>query len=108
MELTKCALKTSKAWMFKEIAHGLWNYIYIGSAIKEWSLLLNRMARSRLRPMVLLAASLKEHLWMVINSIRLDKNSANAESNNSRIQKVKKMACGFATQMILRQLCISI
>jgi len=31
----------------------------------------------------------------IINAIRLGANSGNAEGNNSRIQKVKKMACGF-------------
>lgn len=95
MELTQCALKTSRAWALKEIAHSLWNYVYIGVAEKEWSCLLTRMARSRLKPMVQLAKSLREHLWMIINAIKLNANSGSAEGNNSRIQKVKKMACGF-------------
>ena len=95
MEIAQSALKTARAWALKEIAHGLWQYIYVGIAQKEWSQLLSRMARSRLDPMVKLAKSLREHLWMIINAIRLDANSGNAEGNNSRIQKVKRMACGF-------------
>ena len=95
MEIANSALKTSRAWALKEIAHGLWQYVYIGVAEKEWKHLLSRMARSRLDPMKKLARSLKRHLWMIINAIRLKANSGNAESNNSRIQKVKKMACGF-------------
>jgi transposase len=95
MAIAKSALKTSRAWAMKEIAHGLWSYVYIGVAEKEWKRLLSRMARSRLDPMKKLANSLKEHLWMIINAIRLKANSGNAESNNSRIQRVKKMACGF-------------
>lgn len=95
MEITNIALKTSKAWALKEIAHGLWDYVYMGVAEKEWSRLLSRMSRSRLEPMKKLAKSLREHLWMIINAIKLQANNGNAESNNSRIQKVKKMACGF-------------
>jgi len=95
MEITRIALKTSRAWALKEIAHGLWKYVYIGVAEKEWKRLITRMARSRLEPMKKLAKSLREHLWMIINAIRLKANSGNAEGNNSRIQKVKKMACGF-------------
>lgn len=95
MEIANSALKTSRAWAFKEMAHGLWSYVYMGVAEKEWTQLLSRMARSRLDPVVKLAKSLREHLWMILNAIRLRANSGNAEGNNSRIQKVKKMACGF-------------
>lgn len=95
MELTQSALKTAKAWSLKEIAHSLWQYVYIGVAEKEWNALLRRMGRSRMKPMVELSRSLREHLWMILNAIRLNANSGNAEGNNSRIQKVKKMACGF-------------
>jgi transposase len=95
MSITQCALKTSRAWALKEIAHSLWKYVYIGLAEKRWRLLLARMSRSKLKPMVNLAKSLRQHLWMIINAIRLGANSGNAEGNNSRIQKVKKMACGF-------------
>lgn len=95
MELAQRALKTSRAWALKEIAHSLWSYLYVGVAEKEWNRLLVRMSRSRLKPMIALAKSLREHLWMIINAIKLGANSGNAEGNNSRIQKVKKMACGF-------------
>lgn len=95
MEIANSALKTSRAWALKEIAYGLWSYVYIGVAEKEWKHLLSRMARSRLDPMKKLSKSLRKHLWMIINAIRLKANNGNAESNNSRIQKVKKMACGF-------------
>jgi transposase len=95
MEIARSALKTARAWALKEMAHGLWSYIYIGVAEKEWTKLLSRMARSRLDPVIKLAKSLREHLWMILNAIRLGANSGIAEGNNSRIQKVKKMACGF-------------
>ena len=95
MEIAKSALKTSRAWTLKEIAHELWKYVYVGVAEKQWRTLLSRMSRSRLAPMIKLARSLRKHLWMIINAIRLNANSGSAEGNNSRIQKIKKMACGF-------------
>lgn len=95
MEIAKSALKTAKAWAMKETAHSLWNFIYPGVAKREWDKLLSWMSHSKMKPMVDLAKSLKKHLWMILNAIRLKANSGCAESNNSRIQKVKKMACGF-------------
>lgn len=95
MEITRSALKTSRAWAFKEVAHQLWGYVYMKVAEREWNLLLSRMSRSRLKPMVDLSKSLRGYLWMIFNAIRLSANSGSAEGNNSRIQKVKKMACGF-------------
>jgi transposase len=95
MAIARSALKTARAWALKEMAHSLWDYAYVAVAMKEWGKLLSRMARSRLEPVVKLAASLREYLWMIINAIRLKANSGNAEGNNSRIQRVKKMACGF-------------
>jgi transposase len=95
MAIARSALKTARAWALKEIAHSLWNYAYVAIAEKEWNKLFSRMARSRLAPVVKLASSLRKYSWMIINAIRLNANSGIAEGNNSRIQKVKKMACGF-------------
>ena len=45
--------------------------------------------------MVNLAKSLKKHFYGIMNSIMLGIDNGMAESINSKIQKVKKMACGF-------------
>jgi len=95
MAIARSALKTARAWALKEMAHSLWNYAYVAVAEREWNKLFSRMARSRLKPVVKLAASLRKYSWMIINAIRLKANSGHAEGNNSRIQQVKKMACGF-------------
>lgn len=94
-QIAHSALKTAKAWAMKETAHNLWNFIYSGVALKAWKQLLRWMSRSQLVPMSMLAKSLKRHLWMILNAVRLKATSGCAEGNNSRIQKVKKMACGF-------------
>ena len=67
----------------------------MGVAEREWKRLLSWMKRSRLAPMIQLSDSLKKHLWMILNAVRLKVSSGCAEGNNSRIQKIKKMACGF-------------
>jgi len=45
--------------------------------------------------MINLAKSLKKHFYGIMNSIMLGIDNGMAESINSKIQKVKKMACGF-------------
>ncbi len=95
LTIAKSNLKTARAWAMKETAHFLWNYTYMSIAEKKWKKLISWMKRSRLQPMKKLASSLKKHLWMILNAIRHGVSSGCAEGNNSRIQKVKRKACGF-------------
>ena len=95
LEIAQSTLKTARAWATKETAHLLWDFLYMGAAERGWKRLIGWMKRSRLRPMTKLARSIEKHLWMILNAIRLKVNSGCAEGNNSRIQKIKKMACGF-------------
>ena len=95
LEIARSTLKTARAWAIKETAHLLWKFLYVGAAKRGWERPSGWMKRSRLKPMMELARSIEKHLWMILNAIRLKVNSGCAESNNSRIQKVKKMACGF-------------
>jgi len=95
IDIAHSSLKTSRAWAIKETAHLLWNYLYLGAAEKKWKKLLAWMSRSRLAPMVKLAKTIREHLWMILNAIKFKASSGSAEGNNSRIQRIKKMACGF-------------
>lgn len=95
LEIAHSSLRTGRAWAIKETAHLLWNFVYIGAAEREWKRLLSWMKRCRLQPMVDLSRSIENNLWMILNAIRLNANSGCAEGNNSRIQKIKKMACGF-------------
>jgi len=94
-EVAKSVLKTAKAWAMKEIQHKIWNYKYMGIVKREWECLLSWMSHCKIKPMVKLAKSLKKHLWMIFNAIRLKVSNGCAESNNSRIQKIKKIACGY-------------
>src|SRR5574344_837659 len=73
----------------------LWDYTSETWAGKAWRSLFGWMWRSRLSPMVDLARSLKRHFYGIMNAIMLGIDNGMAESINSKIQKVKKMACGF-------------
>ena len=93
--LRKIILKTSRAWMIKETASVLWDYVYRRSAEKAWLRLLSWMSRSRLEPMIKLGKTIRKNLWAILNAVELKESNAYAESNNARIQKIKKMSCGF-------------
>jgi transposase len=51
--------------------------------------------RCRLEPMKRAAATIREHLWGIINAIVLKVTNAAGESINAKIQWLKKNACGF-------------
>lgn len=93
--LKDMALKTARAWALKEHAMCLWTYASKGWAVKAWRHWISWAMRSRLEPMKRVARMVREHLTGIINAIVHRATNAAAESANSRIQKVKRMACGF-------------
>ncbi len=95
VELTRENLKTARAWAIKETASMLWKYTSRTWAEKAWHNLFGWMWRCRLSPMIDLARSLKKHFYGILNAIMLCEDNGMAESINSKIQKVKKKACGF-------------
>ena len=95
MKLTKLNLKTARAWAIKETAGKLWSYTNKTWAVKMWTKLIGWMWRSKLKPMIALSKSIRKHFYGIINSIILGVSNGRAESINSKIQKIKKMACGF-------------
>jgi len=93
--LAHSTLKTARAWAMKETAAQLWDYQQFGRVTNGWKRLLTWMRKSRLKPMIELAETIHAHLWGILNAIRLRASNGNAEGINSRIQKLKKMACGY-------------
>lgn len=88
-------LKVARAFALKETARGLWNYATRGWALRGWTKWIAWALRSRLEPMKRVAQMIKRHLWGILNAIVLGVSNAQAESINSKIQWVKRMACGF-------------
>ncbi|MFN2411355.1 MAG: ISL3 family transposase, partial [Halomonas sp.] len=100
--LRQSSLKTARAWAMKEFAAQLWHYQHRTWAMKGWKRLINWMVRSRLAPMKKVAATLKSHLWGIINAVILKADNSFAESINSRIKTVKTRARGFRNKQRFR------
>ena len=103
MALTRINLKTARAWAIKETAGGLWAFSYRGAAEREWERLLSWISRCRLKPVVKVGNMVREHLWGIQNAIIAKVTNAKSESMNSRIQKIKAMACGFRNRTRFRR-----
>jgi len=88
-------LKVARAWAIKELAMTLWNYQTRGWAERAWKRWYSWAIRCRLEPIKNVARTIKRHWQGVINAAVSNVTNAAAESINSRIQKVKRMAHGF-------------
>lgn len=95
-------LKTARAWALKEEAMGLWHYQTRTWAEKGWKRWLGWAQRCRLEPMKKVGQTIKRALWGILNAIVLGAHNGHAESMNSRIQRIKKRACGFRNRKRFR------
>lgn len=96
--LRTSSLKTARAWAVKEHAMTLWSYVSRGWAEKAWKRLVGWMARTRLEPVRKVGRMIKRHLWGILNAITHGVTNARLEGINSRVQWVKKMACGYRSR----------
>ena len=94
-ELRGLHLKTARAWAIKEAAMLLWGYVRRGWAERLWGRWYRWAIRSRLEPVKRVARMIKKHWEGVINAATTSVTNARAEAINSRIQWVKRMACGY-------------
>jgi len=88
-------LKTARAWALKELAMTLWGYVRRGWAEKAWKAWLAWALRCRLVPMRKVAETVRKYLWGILNAIIARATNALGESLNSRIQALKRRACGY-------------
>ncbi len=93
--LRQAGLKTAKAWAIKEAATKLWTYLRPGNARRAWKKWIGWAMRSRIEPMKQAARMIRDHLWGIVNAVTQGVSNALSESINAKIQRVKKMACGF-------------
>jgi len=73
----------------------LWNYTSRTWAEKGWKRWLSWAVRSRLEPMKMVAGTIKDHLWGILNAIVLKADNGGAESLNSRIKMIKVRSRAF-------------
>ena len=97
-QLRDSTLKTARAWGLKQEAMSLWHYSSRGWANKGWLQWLSWAQRCRLAPMQAVAKVIKRHLWGILNAIVLKSHNGHSESMNSRIQRIKRQACGFRSR----------
>lgn len=93
--LSRMNLKTSRAWRIKETAALLWDFSYMKVAEKRWKELLFWISHSQLKPVIAVGKMIRRFLWGILNAIRLKVNNSMLEAKNTRIQRIKKIACGF-------------
>ena len=98
LTLTRMNLKTARAWRIKEASSTLWDYTYMGVAEKQWKSLLYWISHCRLKPMIRVGKMVRHYFWGILNAIRMKVNNSMLEAKNNRIQKIKRMACGFRSR----------
>lgn len=101
-QLRELVNRTSRAWALKEMAMGLWDMSYAGAADRNFTFWYRWARRSRLEPMRKVAAMIKNH-WKNIRTYFTHRiTNAGSESMNSKIQAVKRRACGFRNRLRFR------
>ena len=84
------------------MAANLWGYPLRGWAERRWKEWYGWAIRSRLEPVKRVARMVNRHWDGVINAATSEVTNARAEAINSRIQWIKKMACGFRSRKRFR------
>lgn len=88
-------LKVCRAWAIKENIRHLWNYHSEGWMRKFFDEWFWWATHCRLAPMVKAAYTLKAHIENIVTYAKHHITNALGESLNSKIEKVKRLACGF-------------
>jgi len=101
-ELFKKALKTSRAWMIKELGMKMWEAGSCGDAKKIFGAFYCWAIRSRLEPIKRAARTIKNHLVGILNAIEFRITNARLEGINTVIQGLKRAARGFRNRQRFR------
>jgi transposase len=88
-------LRICRAWAIKENLRHLWDYRYEAHMRKYFKRWYFWATHSRLTPIKKAAKTLKVHLDNIVTYARHRITNALGESINAKIEKVKRLACGF-------------
>ncbi len=94
-QLVRKALKTSRAWMLKELAMEMWECRDRETARQIFDAWYAWAIRSRLEPIKRVARMIKRHLHGILNAIVAGVTNARVEGLNTKIQWLKRSARGF-------------
>jgi transposase len=93
--LRRKELKVGRAWAIKESLRRLWHYVYPVSGWKFWKRWYFWATHSRLEPIRKAAETVRRHIDNILTYYQHPVTNAMSEGLNSKIQKIKSMACGF-------------
>lgn len=93
--LMRQELKVGRAWAIKEALRRLWHYVYPASGWKFWRQWYFWATHSRLEPIRRAAETIRRHIDNILTYYKHPVTNAMSEGLNSKIQKIKSMACGF-------------
>ena len=93
--LKRQELKVGRAWAIKEALRRLWHYVYPASGRKFWKQWYFWATHSRLEPIRKAAETVRRHIDNILTYYQHPVTNAMSEGLNSKIQKIKSMACGF-------------
>jgi transposase len=88
-------LRVCRAWAIKENLRHLWDYRYEANTRKYFKRWYFWATHSRLQPIKKSAKTLKTHIDNIVTYARHRITNALAEGINTKIEKIKRMACGF-------------
>jgi transposase len=88
-------LKVCRAWAIKENLRHMWDYRYEANMRKYFKRWYFWATHSRLEPMKKAAKTLKSHVDNIVTYAIHRITNALAEGINTKIEKIKRMACGF-------------
>ena len=88
-------LKVGRAWAIKESLRHLWHYVYPAAGRKFWKRWYFWATHSRLAPIIKAAGTVRRHIDNILTYYQHPITNAMSEGLNSKIQKIKSMACGF-------------
>ena len=89
------ALKVGRAWAIKEALRCLWHYVYPASGWKFWKQWYFWVTHSLLVPIRKAAETIRRHIENILTYYQHPVTNTMSEGLNSKIQKIKSMACGF-------------
>jgi transposase len=88
-------LRVCRAWGIKENLRHMWDYWHAGYMRKYFEKWFNWAIHSRLEPIKKAAKTLKVHIDNIVTYAKHRITNALAEGINTKIEKIKRMACGY-------------
>lgn len=93
--LQRMDLKVGRAWAIKENLRNLWDYSFLEWAMKFFRRWYFWATHCRLGPVIQAAKTIKRHLGNILTYLKHRITNALSEALNAKIEKVKRMACGY-------------